>query len=213
MPDDLALHLHRFVPGTAPLAVLALHGTGGDENDLLALAAHLAPGAAVLSPRGNVSEQGMARFFRRLEPGVFDEADVRRRAADLARFVTAARQHYPVAAAPLLAVGYSNGANIAAALLLLHPEVLAGAVLLRPMVPLWSETLPDLRQRPVWIGSGRHDPLVPPAGTSALVEILRRAGAEVTWHEQEADHGLQRDELDLARRWVAGGRFDPAART
>src|SRR6516162_6371795 len=129
-------HPHRYVPATAPdkSPILLLHGTGGDENDLLPLGRLVAPGAALLSPRGKVLEGGMPRFFRRLTEGVFDEEDVRRRALELSDFVAEARAAYGIAAP--FALGYSNGANIAAAVLPLRPDVLAGAILLRAMVPL-----------------------------------------------------------------------------
>ncbi|RZK95567.1 MAG: alpha/beta hydrolase, partial [Methylobacterium sp.] len=161
---ELSLGLtHRFVPATAPglPPLLLLHGTGGDETDLLPLGRTLLPGAALLSPRGAVLENGMPRFFRRLAEGVFDEADLRRRAADLAGFIAEARTAYGLAAP--VAVGFSNGANIAAALLLLHPGVLAGAVLLRPMVPLRETPPVDLAGRPVLMLSGAADPIVPAA--------------------------------------------------
>ncbi|KQT80001.1 hydrolase [Methylobacterium sp. Leaf465] len=193
---------HRFEPATEaglpPL--LLLHGTGGDETDLLPLGRTLLPGAALLSPRGAVLENGMPRFFRRLAEGVFDEADLRRRAADLAGFVAAARTAYGLAAP--VAVGFSNGANIAAALLLLHPEVLAGAVLLRPMVPL-RETLPvDLASRPVLMLSGAADPIVPAANVGSLAERLRAAGATVTHETLPVGHGLSQADVVRAGPWL-----------
>ncbi|KQU16133.1 hydrolase [Methylobacterium sp. Leaf94] len=193
---------HRFEPaaeaGLPPL--LLLHGTGGDETDLLPLGRTLLPGAALLSPRGAVLENGMPRFFRRLAEGVFDEADLRRRAADLAGFVAAARTAYGLAAP--VAVGFSNGANIAATLLLLHPEVLAGAVLLRPMVPL-RETLPvDLASRPVLMLSGAADPIVPAANVGSLAERLRAAGATVTHETLPVGHGLSQADVVRAGPWL-----------
>ena len=160
--------IHRFEPGARPGAppILLLHGTGGDENDLLPLGRATAPGSPLLAPRGKVLENGMPRFFRRLAEGVFDQEDVRRRAHELADFVAEARQAYGLPAP--LAVGYSNGANIAAALLLLRPEALAGAALLRPMVPLGAPPPADLTGKPVLllsgaIGSRSCQPTMPPA--------------------------------------------------
>src|SRR5215203_4471852 len=154
-------HLHRFMPaatvGRAP--ILLLHGTGGDENDLLPLGPRIAPGAALLSPRGKVLEGGMPRFFRRLAEGIFDEEDVYRRANELAEFVLEAREVYGLDAP--IAVGFSNGANIAAAMLQLRPKVLAGAVLLRAMVSLSDAPRRELDGKPVLILSGAADPIVP----------------------------------------------------
>ena len=147
MALDLS-YIHRFEPGADPTLppVLLLHGTGGDEADLVPLGREVAPGAALLSPRGNVLEGNMPRFFRRFREGLFDEEDVRRRARELADFVAAARHAYGLAQP--LALGYSNGANIAAALLLLHPKALAGAILLRAMAPLAESPKPDLSAFP-----------------------------------------------------------------
>src|SRR5262249_38066168 len=157
--------------------VLLLHGTGGDENDLVPLGRTVAPGAALLSPRGKVLEQGMPRFFRRFAEGAFDEGDVRRRAAELADFVADARGPYRLAAP--VALGYSNGANIAAAVLLLRPQALAAAILLRAMVPLTDASPADLGGKPVLIVSGAQDPIARPDSAARLADLLRRAGAAV----------------------------------
>jgi phospholipase/carboxylesterase len=195
---------HRFVAGTpgAP-TLLLLHGTGGNEDDLLPLGEMLRPGAARLSPRGQVLENGMPRFFRRLAEGVFDLDDLRARAAELAEFVQAARTTYPMGDRPPIAVGLSNGANIAAALLLLHPGTLGGALLLRPMVPLVPDPLPQLGGVPVQILAGLADPLVTPAQTDALADLLRRSGATVTVDRVAGGHGLTREDLALGQRWMA----------
>jgi phospholipase/carboxylesterase len=195
---------HRFLPG-APGAptLLLLHGTGGDENDLLPVGEMLLPGAARLSPRGQVLENGMPRFFRRLAEGVFDLDDLRRRARELADFVNEARREYPMGDRPPIAVGLSNGANIAAAVLLLHPGALGGALLLRPMVPLVPDPMPDLPGVPVAILAGRADPLVDPAQSEALADLLRRAGASVTLEWVPAGHRLTREDLALGARWLA----------
>jgi phospholipase/carboxylesterase len=136
--------VHVFTPGTTSTTLLLLHGTGGDERDLLPLGEMLLPGAAILSPRGQVLEHGMPRFFRRLAEGVFDEVDLRQRAGDLARFVASTAERHHFDARKVIAVGFSNGANIASALLLLHPGVLAGAILFRAMVPLVPDSPPSL---------------------------------------------------------------------
>jgi phospholipase/carboxylesterase len=204
MTDSKLGLVHRYQPGTSAEStpLLLLHGTGGNENDLLSLGEALAPGAPLLSPRGKVLENGMPRFFRRLAEGVFDLEDLRFRARELAEFVTAARKAYELGATPPLAVGYSNGANIAGALLLLHPEILSGALLLRPMVPLVPEPLPDLSGIPVLILAGTQDPIVPPAQARALADLLGSAGAEVTLHGSNAGHGLTGEDLETGERWM-----------
>jgi phospholipase/carboxylesterase len=201
MSADLAF-THRFEPGTAESApLLLLHGTGGDESDLLPLGRAVAPGAALLSPRGQVSENGAPRFFRRLAEGVFDEADLRRRTDDLAEFVAAARGRYGLAAP--VALGFSNGANIAAAMLLRRPEALAGAVLLRPMVPFADAPVADLAGRPVLILSGVMDPIVPAENARRLAAQLTAAGAAVTHRMLPAGHGLSQAEVGLAADWFS----------
>ena len=194
---------HRFEPapqdGTTPL--LLLHGTGGDETDLLPLGRMIAPGAALLSPRGQVSEGGMPRFFRRLAEGVFDEKDVVRRAHDLADFIEAARAAYGLAAP--LAVGFSNGANIAAAVLLLRPEALAGAVLLRAMVPLAEPPAGNLPGTPVLMLSGTMDPIVPAGNAARLTALLSERGAQVEHRTVPASHGLTSADLTAARDFIA----------
>jgi phospholipase/carboxylesterase len=196
--------VHRFEPGTRPGAVplLLLHGTGGNEDDLLPLGRRLAPGAPLLSPRGKVLENGMPRFFRRIAEGVFDLEDLRFRARELADFIEAAGRSYELGDTPPIAVGFSNGANIAAALLLLYPEGLSGALLLRPMVPLVPDPLPKLEGIPVLIASGRQDPIVPPDQPRALADLLASAGADVTLHGSAAGHNLTREDLDQAERWM-----------
>src|SRR5437588_9417037 len=146
--------IHEFVPGSSERTLLLLHGTGGNERDLIPLGHELDPGAALLSPRGKVLEHGMPRFFRRLAEGVFDLEDLTRRTHELADFVADAATRYGFDPRNVIAVGFSNGANIAASLLLLRPETLAAAVLFRPMIPLVPETLPDLSRVPVFIAAG-----------------------------------------------------------
>jgi phospholipase/carboxylesterase len=195
---------HRFAPATRPglPPLLLLHGTGGSEDDLLSLGERLLPGAARLSPRGRVLERGMPRFFRRLAEGVFDVEDVRRRAGELADFVTAAGQAYGLESPPV-GVGFSNGANIAAAVLLLRPGTLGGALLLRPMVPLVPDPLPSLGAVPVQIAAGRSDPIVTPAQSEALADLLRRAGAEVALEWIAGGHNLTPRDLEIGTRFLA----------
>lgn len=194
--------LHRHVPATTPgrAPLLLLHGTGGDENDLIPLGEALAPGAALLSPRGKVLERGMPRFFRRLAEGVFDEEDVRRRAGELARFIGEARDAYGLAQP--IAVGFSNGANIAAAVLELHPDALAGAVLLRAMTPLAAAPTVSLAGKPILIVSGAADPIIPAVDVGALAARLRQAGADVQHETLPAGHGLTQSDLALAKAWL-----------
>jgi phospholipase/carboxylesterase/glyoxalase family protein len=197
--------IHRYVPAATPGAptLLLLHGTGGDENDLLDLGRVLAPGAALLSPRGKVLERGMPRFFRRLAEGVFDLDDLTQRTHELAGFVAAASAAYGFDPERVVAVGFSNGANIAASTLLLHPGLLAAAVLFHPMVPLVPEPLPDLVSTPVFAGAGRRDPIAPAQETGRLVALLRAAGADVTLHWQPGAHNLSMDEVEAAREWLS----------
>jgi phospholipase/carboxylesterase len=203
-------HLHRFLPATEagrpPL--LLLHGTGGDENDLLPLGRVVAPGSALLSPRGKVLEGGMPRFFRRLAEGVFDEADIRRRADELAAFIAEAREAYGLAAP--VALGFSNGANIAAALLALRPEALAGAALLRAMVPLSDAPAAALAGKPVLILSGASDPMVPAENATRLAGALRTAGALVDHRVLPVGHALAQADITLTKAWLAESwRLEP----
>ena len=202
------VHRHEPARGSGEPPLLLLHGTGGDESDLLSLGRTVAPGAALLSPRGKVLEGGMPRFFRRLAEGVFDEADVRRRAIELADFVEEARQAYGLSAP--IALGYSNGANIAAAVLLLRPEGLAGAALLRAMVPLSSPPEADLDGKPVLILSGAMDPIVPADNAARLASMLERAGASVSHRILPAGHGLSQADVTVAREWF--GELCPTLR-
>jgi len=194
--------IHEFVPGTSNRTLLLLHGTGGNERDLIPLGRELDPNAALLSPRGKVLENGMPRFFRRLAEGVFDLEDLKYRTNELADFVTAAAQHYGFATDQFVAVGYSNGANIAASLLLLRPEILRAAILFRAMVPLVPDKLAELSSVHVWIGAGNQDPIIPPSEVQRLVELLRHAGADVTIRFFNAGHGLTNDDVVTARDWL-----------
>lgn len=195
------VHVHTPPAAGSGRTLLLLHGTGGDERDLLGLGRELSPKAGLLSPRGQVLENGMPRFFRRLAMGVFDEPDLRRRTADLAAFLGGARRQYGIG--ELVAVGYSNGANIAASLLLLEPDALDGAVLFRAMVPLVPETLPQLNGKPVLLCAAGQDPYSPEPERQRLVDLLTRAGAEVAVNVVPGGHGLTPGDVDVARRWLA----------
>lgn len=194
--------IHEFVPGSSERTLLLLHGTGGNERDLIPLGRDLDPGASLLSPRGKVLENGMPRFFRRLAEGVFDLKDLTKRTHELADFVIAAAQRYKIDTENIVAVGYSNGANIAASMLLLRPEILSGAILFRAMVPLVPETQPNLSSVRVWIGAGTIDPIVPASETKRLAELLRSAGANVTMRFFEGGHELTQDDVETAREWL-----------
>jgi predicted esterase len=196
--------IHEFVPGISERTLLLLHGTGGNERDLLPVGRELDPNAALLSPRGKVLENGMPRFFRRLAEGVFDLEDLKKRTIELADFVAAAAKHYKLAADQIVAVGYSNGANIAASMLLLRPEILSAAILFRAMVPLVPEKLPDLSSVRVWIGAGNQDPIIPASEAQGLVELLRSAGADVTIRFANASHALTEADVETARHWLKG---------
>jgi predicted esterase len=195
---------HRFFQGESGATLLLLHGTGGNEDDLVPLGRELAPGAAILSPRGKVSEYGAARFFRRLAEGVFDQEDLVFRTHELADFVEAASREYGLDASRLIAVGYSNGANIAASLMLLHPGLLRAAVLIRAMVPFEPEEPPDLSGMPVLLAAGRGDQMISPQNTERLAEILREAGADLDLRWRETGHGLTYEEVVEARAWLSG---------
>ena len=197
--------IHQFVPAKSESlpTLLLLHGTGGDENDLLPLGQALVPGAALLSPRGKVLENGMPRFFRRLAMGVFDEQDLRFRTQELAEFVRAAADQYGFDPGNIVAVGYSNGANIAGSMLLLYPQSLRAAVLLSPMLPLEAEQMPNLKSVAIFVAAGRADPIVAPENTKQLVSLLEQAGADVTEHWHQGGHELTQSVIDTAHHWLA----------
>lgn len=196
---------HVFQPGTDVSAppLLLLHGTGGDENDLIPLARRLSPESAILSPRGDVSEHGARRFFARKAEGVFDPAEVTRRTHALADFVAAAIKEYAIPADRLTAIGFSNGANIAATLMLLRPEILAAGLLLRPMVVLDQRAAAGtLSGKRVLIATGTADPIVSPDHAAKLADLLRAGGAGVAIHESRAGHNLTPDDLAAADAWL-----------
>lgn len=197
---------HIFLPGEESAAgspLLLLHGTGGDERDLLPLRDRLSPGAAVLSVRGTVLENGMPRFFRRLREGVFDEDDLARRAEDLAEFVVAASAAYAIEERSLVAVGFSNGANIASALLLRRPGLLGAAVLLAAMVPFAEPPQADLAGTLVVISNGEQDPMIPATMTQRLVVQLRERAAEVVELPHPGGHQIDPGVLPQIGRLIA----------
>lgn len=194
---------HIYQQGTdasAPVLVL-LHGTGGTERDLLPLAQAISPASSVLSVRGNVLENGMPRFFRRLAEGVFDEEDLIYRTKELNDFLDEAAVEHGFDRRNVVAVGYSNGANIAGSLMFHYPDALRGAVLHHPMVPRRGIQLPDLTDTPVFIGAGRNDPICSPQETEELQKLLGEAGAEIEVHWENAGHQLTRTEVEAARTW------------
>jgi phospholipase/carboxylesterase/glyoxalase family protein len=197
--------VHRYVPSPvgSPLTLLLLHGTGGNEGDLIQLGHELSPGAALLSPRGRVLENGMPRFFRRLGEGIFDINDLTDQTHNLALFAREASKAYGFHLGKVIAVGYSNGANIAGSTLILHPETLAGAVLFRPMVPFVPDTMPQLSGKPILILAGMRDSIVPKDETERLAALLKRACADLTLHWADATHGIGGDEVRVAAEWLA----------
>jgi predicted esterase len=208
MPADSLGFIHQYyspAPGDGEAGnptLLLLHGTGGDEGDLVPLGRTLLPGAGILSPRGKVLEGGAPRFFRRLAPGVLDQEDLTRRTRELVTFIDAAATTYGFDRNRVVAIGFSNGANIAASLLL-RGMPLRGAVLLSPMLPFEPTTLPDLTGTDVFIGAGRTDPLVPAVQAEHLAEVLRTAGADVALHWEPGGHTLTSREVDAAKAWLA----------
>ena len=202
-PHDLGF-AHRFEPASVQGApfLLLLHGASGDENSLIPLGKAIAPGAALLSPCGQVVEQGMTRFFRRLPEGGFDQQDLQTRTVDLVRFIESASTAYAIPPGKLVAAGFSNGANIAASLLLRFPETLAGAVLMRGMVPFTPDPLVDIRRRPVLLLSGIEDPIVGTDEVAELANIFRAANAEVTLHWETAGHTLSQGDVLMAFDWM-----------
>jgi len=197
------IHVYQSPATPGEPILLLLHGTGGNEHDLVPLAEMLLPGAGILSPRGNVLERGMPRFFRRLAEGVFDTEDVKLRAAELADFIAESATRHSFLTEHVTAVGFSNGANIAGALLLLRPEVLGRAVLFRAMVPLTPEELPRMAATPVLISNGKADPLVSAEETERLAALLRAGGAHVTVSWQNSGHELTERDVITAREWLA----------
>jgi phospholipase/carboxylesterase len=195
---------HRFEPATNPAApaLLLLHGTGGDENTLLPLGRAIAPGAALVSPRGNVLEHHMASFFRRLEKGVVDQEDLEFRTTQLRNFIAFACRTYSLASNRLVAVGVSNGAILGASLALRHPDTCAGVILIRGMAPFMPEPMPDLRRKPILLLGGLDDPIVQTDEAGDLANICRSANADVTAHWENAGHTLAQGDVLMAFDWL-----------
>lgn len=201
--------IHKFIPSDSSkdnnsLTLLLLHGTGGNENDLIPIARMLKiANASILSARGQVLENGMPRFFRRLAEGVFDIEDLKFRTNELADFVQNASKIYAFDLNRTMAIGYSNGANIAASMLLLRPEILSGSILFRPMIPLVPDTLPDLSSKHVLISAGSRDPIVPRYQTEDLFDLLKKVGANVSIQWQNSGHELIQRDVKATREWMA----------
>jgi phospholipase/carboxylesterase len=204
MTDDLGF-IHRFVPAEDPASgetLIVLHGTGGDENDLIEIGQTIAPGATILSPRGNVLENGAPRFFKRLAEGVFDPKEVRSRGEELARFIRAAIIKYGLNATRIFALGYSNGANIASTVMLIDPHLIQDAILFQPMLVFEPEEQNDLSGSSVLISAGRMDPIVPASSVERLAELFESRHAEVTLKWQVARHNLMPSEVREAAEWL-----------
>jgi phospholipase/carboxylesterase len=201
--------VHKFIPSEDSkdknsLTLLLLHGTGGDETDLIPIARMLEiTNASILSPRGNVIENGMPRYFRRLSEGIFDIEDLKFRTNELAEFVQNASKTYALNLNRIVAIGYSNGANIAASVLLLRPEILSNAILFRPMIPLVPNTLPNLSSKRILISAGLHDPIVASYQTTDLFDLLEKVGAKVSIQWQNSGHELTQRDIVAARKWLS----------
>jgi phospholipase/carboxylesterase len=205
MTDDLGF-IHRFIPAgdsSSDETLVVLHGTGGDENDLIGIGQAIAPGAAIISPRGKVLENGAARFFKRLAEGVFDPVEVRSRAEELSKFIRAAVSKYGLDPARVFAFGYSNGANVASTIMFIEPGVIQHAILFRPMLVFEPDDTPDLSGSSVLISAGRTDPIVPTGSVDRLVELLKASRADVTLKWQLAGHNLAPSEVREAADWLA----------
>ena len=196
--------VHRFVPAHSndPVTFLVLHGTGGDENDLVPLAQSIRPSAGILSPRGKISENGLNRFFRRISPGEFDLKDLHNRTKELAGFVKNACAQYKMDSRQVVALGYSNGANTAANLLLNYPDTLCAAVLFRALLPDTPRQTPNLNGKKILVLSGKKDSLILPSQTKELMDYLKKTGARVTEHALETGHQLANQDIQIAREWM-----------
>ncbi len=207
MKDTNLGFIHRFIPphsnaNESKQTLLLLHGTGGTEDDLIPLGNKLAPNASILSVRGRVLENGMPRFFRRLEEGVFDLEDLKMRTDELAEFLTKSSSKYMFDEKRIIAVGYSNGANIAASLLLRRPESLAGAILFRAMVPYSPTVMPDLSNKSIILLEGLYDPIVSRTEAQRLLEIFANAQSNVTLKWQDSGHNLTNEDIIAAKKWL-----------
>ncbi|MCL5068617.1 MAG: alpha/beta hydrolase [Thaumarchaeota archaeon] len=195
-------HLFIRSTGGSKLTLLMLHGTGGDEYDLVPIFKELGVASSMLSPRGKVLENGMPRFFRRTAEGVFDLRDLEFRTRELSDFVGASVSEYRLDAHNVVAIGYSNGANIAASVLLSRPDVLAGAILMRPMLPMTPRSLPDLRSKPVFISAGISDEVIPKESTAQLINVMEKSGADLKIAHQPSGHALVASDILDAKIWL-----------
>lgn len=206
LTNDLGF-VHTFIPAEPkvrdPVTLLLLHGTGGDENDLVPLGRELWPGAALLGVRGRIMEKGMPRFFRRFAEGIFDIEDLKFRTEQLEQFIVAASERYGFSTKKLILVGYSNGANIAASLILLHPHRLSAAVLFRAMVPYTPDIVRDFRELSIFISEGDRDPVVPEDQPEELATIFESGGANVKLFWHKGGHELGQDDLQAAKLWLS----------
>ena len=199
--------IHRFIPASSKakqtdLTLLLLHGTGGNEEDLIPLGKELASNASILSVRGKVLENGMPRFFRRIKEGVFDLDDLNLRTNELADFILNSSSIYEFDPERIIAVGFSNGANIGASLLLGRPEVLTGAILFRAMVPFIPKVLPDLSKKLILLSEGMHDPIVSKGEAENLLRLFTKARADATLEWQDSGHILVQQDIVASRRWL-----------
>ena len=199
--------IHRFIPANSKakqtdLTILLLHGTGGNEEDLIPLGKELASNASILSVRGKVLENGMPRFFRRIKEGVFDLEDLNLRTNELADFILNSSSIYEFDLERIIAVGFSNGANIGASLLLRRPEILTGAILFRAMVPFIPKVLPDLSKKLILLSEGLHDPIVSKGEAENLLRLFTKARADATLEWQDSGHTLVQEDIVTSRRWL-----------
>lgn len=194
-------HIFKQGSNSNKPTLLLLHGTGGTESDLIPLAKEIDDAASILGIRGNVLEQGMPRFFRRLYDGKFDEEDLMFRTKELSAFIDRMAQTYSFNRENAVAIGYSNGANIAGNLLFHYGSVLKGAILFHPMVPRRGIQIPDLQNMPIFIGAGTNDPICPPEEANELEEILLQANADVYVHWEDDGHQISHGEIKAAKTW------------
>lgn len=196
--------IHKFIRKSGKRTLLVLHGTGGNEDDMIPLAEEIDPNDSILSVRGKVLENGMPRYFRRFSSGVFDLEDLKFRTFELANFMQIAGRKYGFHPKSVVALGYSNGANTATSILLLKPECLEGAVLLRAMLPLVPESLPNLSEKRIFLSSGKFDLITPKLKVTELEELLLKAKAKVTTNWEDSDHSLTQEEVQKAHTWIRG---------
>ena len=185
------------------LTLVLLHGTGGNEEDLIPLGKEIEPTASILSPRGKVLENGMPRFFRRLAEGVFDMEDLKFRTHELANFIQQCSLHYKFDLRKTIAIGFSNGANIAASLLLLRPDVFEGAILFRAMISLVPNPLPDLSNKKLLLSAGVNDPIVSRMETESLYRLFQNANTNIVLKWENSSHNLIKEDIVAARKWIS----------